>query len=111
MAIRNGKPCAAPRNRGGVAGHSHKGLPRGHGDAGYFGRAGLIQNFSAVTGACMIMRKANFLAVGGLDADNLSTALNDVDLCLKMNEHNLRIIWTPYADFAYSWPPRIPALP
>ena len=148
---------------GGVAGHSHKGLPRGHGDAGYFGRAGLIQNFSAVTGACMIMRKANFLAVGGLDADNLSTALNDVDLCLKMNEHNLRIIWTPYAelyhhesasrgyedtpekmarfekergymkarwpnfllldpayspnltletqDFAYSWPPRIPALP
>ena len=148
---------------GGVAGHSHKGLPRGHGEAGYFGRAGLIQNFSAVTGACMIMRKTNFLAVGGLNADNLSTAFNDVDLCLKMNEHNLRILWTPYAelyhhesasrgyedtpeklarfekeraymksrwpnflqldpayspnltletqDFAYSWPPRISALP
>jgi len=81
---------------GGVAGHSHKGLPRG--DAGYIGRAGLIQNFSAVTGACMVMRKTNFLKVGGLDANNLSTAFNDVDLCLKMNQHNLRIVWTPYAE-------------
>ncbi len=81
---------------GGVAGHSHKGLPRG--DAGYFGRAGLAQNFSAVTGACMILRKSNFLLVGGLDAENLTTAFNDVDLCLKMNKYNLRIVWTPYAD-------------
>ncbi len=81
---------------GGVAGHSHKGLPRG--DAGYFGRAGLIQNFSAVTGACMLMRKSLFLKVEGLDAENLSTAFNDVDLCLKMNQHNLRILWTPYAE-------------
>lgn len=81
---------------GGVAGHSHKGLPRG--DAGYFGRAGLIQNFSAVTGACMLMRRTTFLKVGGLDAENLSTAFNDVDLCLKMNQYNLRIVWTPYAE-------------
>jgi GT2 family glycosyltransferase len=81
---------------GGVAGHSHKGLPRG--DAGYFGRVGLIQNFSAVTGACMLMRKANFLLAGGLDAEHLSTAFNDVDLCLKMNQHNLRVVWTPYAE-------------
>ncbi|MDM8559330.1 glycosyltransferase [Candidatus Parabeggiatoa sp. HSG14] len=78
------------------AGHAHKGLSRG--DVGYLGRAALIQNFSAVTAACMVMRKANFLAVGGLDAENLSTAFNDVDLCLKMNEHNLRIVWTPYAE-------------
>ncbi len=81
---------------GGVAGHAHKGFPRGH--VGYFGRAALIQNFSAVTAACMVMRKANFLAVGGLDAEHLGTALNDVDLCLKLNEHNLRIVWTPYAE-------------
>jgi glycosyltransferase involved in cell wall biosynthesis len=81
---------------GGVAGHAHKGFPRGH--VGYFGRAALIQNFSAVTAACMVMRKANFLAVGGLDGEHLGTALNDVDLCLKMNEHNLRIVWTPYAE-------------
>ena len=81
---------------GGVAGHAHKGFPRGH--VGYFGRAALIQNFSAVTAACMVMRKTNFLAVGGLDAEHLGTALNDVDLCLKLNEHNLRIVWTPYAE-------------
>jgi len=81
---------------GGVAGHSHKGLPRGQ--VGYLGRAALIQNFSAVTGACLVMRKANFLLVDGLDAENLTTAFNDVDLCLKMNQYNLRIVWTPYAE-------------
>ena len=81
---------------GGVAGHAHKSFPQGH--VGYFGRAALIQNFSAVTAACMVMRKANFLAVEGLDAEHLGTALNDVDLCLKLNEHNLKIVWTPYAE-------------
>ncbi|BAP55014.1 putative glycosyltransferase [Thioploca ingrica] len=81
---------------GGVAGHAHKGFPRGN--VGYLGRASLIQNFSAVTGACMIMRKSNFLKVGGLNAEHLAIAFNDVELCLKMNEHNLRIVWTPYAE-------------
>jgi glycosyltransferase involved in cell wall biosynthesis/phage shock protein A len=81
---------------GGVAGHAHKGFPRGH--VGYCGRAALIQNFSAVTGACMLMRKSNFLAVGGLDAQNLKIALNDVDLCLKMSRLGLRVVWTPYAE-------------
>ncbi|OQW94028.1 MAG: hypothetical protein BWK79_08015 [Beggiatoa sp. IS2] len=81
---------------GGVAGHAHKGFPRGH--SGYCGRAALIQNFSAVTGACMVMRKDNFFTVGGLDAENLAISLNDIDLCLKMNHINLRMVWTPYAD-------------
>lgn len=81
---------------GGVAGHAHKGFPRGH--VGYMGRAALLQNFSAVTGACMVMRKENFNLVGGLNAEHLTVALNDVDLCLKMNKHNLRILWTPYAE-------------
>jgi len=81
---------------GGVAGHAHKGFPRGH--VGYCGRAALIQNFSAVTGACMLMRKENFLAVGGLNAQHLKIALNDVDLCLKINKLGLRVVWTPYAE-------------
>jgi glycosyltransferase involved in cell wall biosynthesis len=81
---------------GGVAGHAHKGFPRGH--SGYCGRAALIQNFSAVTGACMVMRKDNFFTVGGLDAENLAISLNDIDLCLKMNHINLRMVWTPYAE-------------
>jgi GT2 family glycosyltransferase len=81
---------------GGVAGHAHKGLPRGN--PGYFNRANLIQSFSAVTGACLIMQKSNFLAVGGLDAEHLSIAFNDIDLCLKIREQSLRIVWTPYAE-------------
>jgi GT2 family glycosyltransferase len=81
---------------GGGAGHAHKGFPRGH--VGYMGRAALIQNFSAVTGACMLMRKAVFEQAGGLDAEHLTVALNDVDFCLKLNRMNLRILWTPYAE-------------
>ncbi len=81
---------------GGIAGHAHREIQRT--DPGYFGRAVLLQNFSAVTAACMLIQKANFLAVGGLDADNLTVAFNDVDLCLKIREQGLRIVWTPYAE-------------
>ncbi|NJO15177.1 MAG: glycosyltransferase family 2 protein [Thioploca sp.] len=81
---------------GGVAGHPHKGLPRNN--PGYFNRANLIQSLSAVTGACLIMQKSNFLAVGGLDAEHLAIAFNDIDLCLKMSERQLRVVWTPYAE-------------
>ena len=81
---------------GGCAGHAHKGLPRGR--PGYLGRAAVIQNVSAVTGACMLLRKADFIAVGGMAADHLGIALNDVDLCLRLRERGLRIVWTPYAE-------------
>ncbi|EIJ41615.1 putative glycosyltransferase [Beggiatoa alba B18LD] len=82
---------------GGVAGHSHKYFPKN--DAGYFGRAVLQQNFSAVTGACMIMRKEVYFAVGGLDAKNLRIAFNDVDFCLRVREKlGLWNVWTPYAE-------------
>ncbi len=80
----------------GTAGHAHKGYPRGH--VGYMGRAALIQNFSAVTAACLLMRKACFLGAGGMDAEHFAVALNDVDLCLKLNQINLRVVWTPYAE-------------
>lgn len=81
---------------GGGAGHAHKGFPRGH--VGYMGRAALIQNFSAVTGACLLTRKAVYEQADGLDAEHLTVALNDVDFCLKLNKMNLRIVWTPYAE-------------
>src|SRR5690606_34909047 len=62
---------------GGVAGHSHKYSDR---DApGYFGRLMLVQNLSAVTAACLLVRKQVYKAVGGLDEDNLAVAFNDVD--------------------------------
>jgi len=81
---------------GGIAGHSHKYLPRHH--VGYFGRIALIQNLSAVTAACMVLRKETYLAVNGLDGENLSVAFNDVDFCLRIKESGLRILWTPYAE-------------
>jgi glycosyltransferase involved in cell wall biosynthesis len=81
---------------GGVAGHSHKYMLRQH--LGYFGRIALIQNLSAVTAACLVMRKDIYLAVDGLDAENLPVAFNDVDFCLRIKEAGWRILWTPHAD-------------
>lgn len=80
----------------GVAGHSHKGLPRSN--RGYMGRAALIQSLSAVTGACLLVRKQVFEAVGGLDEENLKIAFNDVDFCLRLQEAGFRNVWTPYAE-------------
>jgi cellulose synthase/poly-beta-1,6-N-acetylglucosamine synthase-like glycosyltransferase len=80
---------------GGVAGHVSRSLPRG--SRGYQDRARLVQNFSAVTAACMVMRRSVFEEVGGFDV-NLAVAYNDVDLCLRVREAGYRILWTPYAE-------------
>lgn len=68
---------------GGVAGHGHYGYP--HGDLGYFGRLAINVNYSAVTAACLLMKKADFDAVGGFE-EAFTVAFNDVDLCLKVQE-------------------------
>jgi glycosyltransferase involved in cell wall biosynthesis len=81
---------------GGIAGHSHKYLIRHH--VGYFGRIALIQNLSAVTAACMVLRKEVFTKLNGLEEKHLAIAFNDVDFCLRIKEANLQILWTPYAD-------------
>lgn len=81
---------------GGVAAHSHKHYPREH--PGYFARLKLVQNLSAVTAACLIVRKAVFNEVGGLDETNLKIVLNDVDFCLKVQKAGYRNLWTPYAE-------------
>lgn len=81
---------------GGIAGHAHLGLFQG--DAGYFGRAHLVQNFSAVTGACMMTKAEDFRAVGGFNERDLAVAFNDVDYCLKLREKGLLIVYTPYAE-------------
>ena len=80
---------------GGWAGHAHKGFPAvSH---GYAGRATLISEFSAVTGACLVVTKAKFESVGGLDEEQLKVACNDVDFCLKLRAKGLHNIFTPYA--------------
>ncbi len=80
----------------GLAGHAHRCLPNG--EAGYFGRGVAVQNFSAVTAACMVMRRDIYLELGGMNEDELSVAYNDVDLCLKLTKAGYRIVWTPYAE-------------
>ncbi|MEQ8335209.1 glycosyltransferase [Nisaea sp.] len=81
---------------GGVAGHFDKRLDRE--SRGYFGRAMLVQNFSAVTAACLLVPRAIFEEVGGLDEQKLAVAFNDVDFCLKIRHAGHRIVWTPYAE-------------
>ena len=65
-------------------------------DAGYFGRANLLQNYSAVTGACMAVRKGLYEKIDGLD-ENLPIAYNDVDFCIKMIKLGYYNVYTPYA--------------
>ena len=81
---------------GGVAAHAHHKFPRDA--AGHKGRASVTQNFSAVTGACLVVRRDHYLAAGGLNEAALKVAFNDVDFCLKLLERGLRNIWTPYAE-------------
>jgi GT2 family glycosyltransferase len=85
---------------GGVAAHAHKGLPRAN--HGYFSRAILVQELSAVTAACMLVRRSAYLAVGGFDETHLKIAFNDVDFCLRLREHGYRIIYTPYAELYHA---------
>lgn len=80
---------------GGVAGHAFTGVP---GDfVGYFARAISQQNYSAVTAACLIVRKSVFYEVGGLEED-LKVAFNDVDFCLKVREAGYLIVYNPMAE-------------
>ena len=83
---------------GGVASHAHKGIPRGN--FGYFGRASAHQMFSAVTAACLMIRKSTYQAVDGFD-ETLKVAYNDVDFCLKVRAQGLRNLYNPFASFIH----------
>jgi O-antigen biosynthesis protein len=76
---------------GGVAEHVHRHLP--YRKAGYGGRARLSQEFSAVTGACLLVRRSAFEAVGGLD-EAYPIAFNDLDFCLKVRERGWSVIYS-----------------
>lgn len=80
---------------GGVAGHPDRYARRGEG--GYFGRLLYAQNLSAVTGACLMVPRAVWEKVHGLDED-YAVAYNDVDLCLRIREAGYLVVWTPYAE-------------
>ena len=72
---------------GGVAGHAHRFFDRD--SAGYFNRLHLVQSLSAVTAACLVVRKQVYEQVGGLNETDLPIALNDVDFCLHVRTGRL----------------------
>jgi GT2 family glycosyltransferase len=80
---------------GGAAGHAHRFLPADQ--PGYFYMPHVAQFVSAVTGACLLVKKSKFEAVGGLDDEKLAIAFNDVDFCLKLEVAGWRNVYVPHA--------------
>jgi glycosyltransferase domain-containing protein len=72
-----------------------------NGDRGYLQRLIVDQNYSAVSATCLMVGKALFESVGGLDDDLFASALSDVDLCLKVGQSGLLIVWTPYVQVVH----------
>ena len=73
---------------------AHSGISKETG--GYLGRAQLLQMFTAVSAACLAVRRSVFEEVGGLDEEGLKVGYNDVDLCLKLRKHGYWNVWTPF---------------
>ncbi|HEX6722889.1 MAG TPA: glycosyltransferase family 2 protein [Burkholderiaceae bacterium] len=84
---------------GGWAGHMHSHLRPD--EPGHAGRARLTQELSAVTAACMLVRRTVYQQVGGMDADHLVVDFNDIDFCLKLRAAGYRVIWTPHAQLIH----------
>jgi GT2 family glycosyltransferase len=84
---------------GQAAGHAHRFLPRS--EPGYFAQAHIPRFVSAVTAACLVVKKAKFDAVGGLDEVAFNVAYNDVDLCLKLEQAGWRNAYVPQATLIH----------
>ena len=80
----------------GPAGHPHKFFHRD--DVGYYARAHVIHNVSAVTGACLMTAKKKYLEVDGMDSCHLAVAYNDIDFCLKLLKKGYLNVFTPYCE-------------
>ncbi len=78
-----------------TAGHTHYKQPRQN--LGYMGKLCYAQNVTAVTGACLLVKKELYMSVGGLD-EGFAISLNDVDFCLKLREKGLLNVFTPFAE-------------
>lgn len=90
--------CGVVIGIGGVAGHVNTNL---RADApGYFSRATVINNYSAVTAACLMVKTSVFKQVNGLTED-LKVAFNDIDFCLKVREAGYLVVFTPFAKLTH----------
>ena len=78
-----------------TAGHTHYKI--NHDNLGYMGRLCYAQNVSAVTGACLMVRKSLYEELGGLD-ESFKVALNDVDFCLRLRDKGYLNVFTPFAE-------------
>jgi GT2 family glycosyltransferase len=83
---------------GGIAMHLFSGLPPGR--TGYFGWDRLIRGYSALTGACLLVRRAVFEEVGGFE-ESLPVAFNDIDFCLRLGRAGFRLLYTPHAQLTH----------
>lgn len=81
---------------------AHTGNTLAEHDAGYLGFNQITRRQSAVTAACLLLRKSVFDAVNGLDEDAFPVAFNDVDLCLRIQQRGLNLIWTPFAQLIHA---------
>lgn len=79
---------------GGIAGHVNRTISEK--EPGYFGRTKIINDFSAVTAACLMTKKQLYEKVEGLD-EKFAVAFNDVDFCMKIRKLNKLVVYTPYA--------------
>jgi O-antigen biosynthesis protein len=84
---------------GGVAGHAMRTGDRL--SVAGSGRIQLPRSMSAVTGACMVVRREAWEQVKGMDARNLPVAFNDIDFCLRLIEAGWRVVWTPFAELLH----------
>jgi glycosyltransferase involved in cell wall biosynthesis/predicted SAM-dependent methyltransferase len=82
-----------------TADHPEAGTPME--EAGYMGRLQVAQNWSAVTAACLMVRKELYQSVGGLDEKDFNVLFNDVDFCLKLVTAGYRNVWTPHATLVH----------
>lgn len=82
----------------GTAGHAFRHLRSGA--PGHMGRAQLVQNYSALTAACLAIRRETYLKVGGMD-EQFAVAYNDVDFCLRVRALGLRNLYTPHATLIH----------
>ncbi len=80
---------------GGFAGHSHKYYAGGK--SGYMFRIGCVNNYSAVTGACLMVKRRLYTSLRGLD-ERFAVAFNDVDFCLRLLKEGLYNVYTPFAE-------------
>lgn len=80
---------------GGIAGHCF--VQQKRGTTGYCHRIICAQDYSAVTAACMMVKKSAFDAVGGL-SEELAVAFNDIDFCMKLRKAEYLIVYNPYAE-------------